>query len=129
MVLVASVVRASVYSPGPPLTQTITAALGRLGQALVMRQPTDAFGRISRLLRSRSLHLESSASFPFSLYLAVIVPCVWVLLRSMEILIFREMSISVGALLGSTVDTCSASVLRWLLTYFTHFSTCGGLGS
>ena len=58
--------------------------------ALVMRQPTYAFGRISCPLCSRSLHLESGALFPLSLYLAVIVPGVWALLRSMEKWIFRE---------------------------------------
>ena len=30
-------------------------------------------------------------------------------------------SLSVGAILGSTVDTCSASVLWWLWTNCTHF--------
>ena len=97
---------------------------GRDG-ALVMRQPTNAFGRISYPLCSRSSHLESGALFPLSLFLAVIVPGVWVLLRS----IFRKMSLSVGAMLGSTVDFCSASVLWWLRTYFTHFLRCGGLES
>ena len=62
-----------------------------------MRQPTDAFGRISCPLCSCSSHLESGALFPLSLFLAVIVPGVWVLLRSTEIWIFRGMSISVGA--------------------------------
>ena len=42
--------------------------------ALVMRQPTSAFGRIPRPLRSRCSHLESGALFPLSLYLAVFVP-------------------------------------------------------
>ena len=97
--------------------------------ALVMRQPTNAFGRISCPLCSRSSHLESGALFPLSLFLAVIVPGVWVLLRSTEIWIFQEMSISVGEMLGTTVDTCSASVLWWLWTYFTHFRRCGGLES
>ena len=67
------------------------------------------------------------AFFPLSLYLAVIIPGVWVLQRSSEIGIFREMSISVGAMLCTTVDTCSASVLWWLWTYFTHFLRCGRL--
>ena len=39
-----------------------------------MRQPSDAFGRISCPLCSRSSHLESGALFPLSLFLAVIVP-------------------------------------------------------
>ena len=34
-----------------------------------------------------------------------------------------------GAILGSTVDTCSASVSRDSLTNFTHFLCCGGLVS
>ena len=42
--------------------------------------------------------------------------------------ILREMTFFVGAMLGSTVDTCSASVL-WLWTYFTHFLRCGRLES
>ena len=94
-----------------------------------MRQPTNAFGRISYPMCSRSSHLESGALFPLSLFLAVIVLGVWVLLRSLESWIFREMSLSVGAMLGSTVDFCSASVLWWLRTYFTHFLRCGGLES
>ena len=44
-------------------------------------------------------------------------------------LVLREMSISVGAMLGLTVGTFSASVLRWLRTYFTHLLRCGGLAS
>ena len=43
--------------------------------------------------------------------------------------IFREMSLSVGAMLGSTVDTCSASARWWLRRYFTHFLRCGRLES
>ena len=39
-----------------------------------------------------------------------------------EIWILRETTFFVGAMLGSTVDTCSASVL-WLWTNFTHVST------
>ena len=74
-------------------------------------------------------HLASGALFPLSLYLTVIDPGVMVLLRSLESWIFREMSLSVGAMLDSTVDTCSASVLWWLRTYFTHFLRCGGLES
>ena len=94
-----------------------------------MRQPTYAPGRISCPLRPRCSHLESGALFPLSLYLALIVPGVWALLRSMENRIFREMSVFVGAMFGSTVDTCSAPVLWWFWTYFTHFLRCGGLGS
>ena len=82
MVLVANVVLASAYSYWSTLYTETMAASGRLGQALVMRQSTVAFGSISSPLCSRSSHLESGALFPLSLYLAVIVPCVWVLLRS-----------------------------------------------
>ena len=57
-------------------------SLGRLGQALVMRQPACAFERISCRMCSRSSHLESGTLFPLSLYLAVLVPGVWVLLMS-----------------------------------------------
>ena len=110
MVLVASVVLASAYSFWSTLYTETMAASGRLGRALVLRQSTSAFGSISCPLSSRSSHLVSGALFPLSLYLAVIVPGVWVLLYSSEIWILREMSISVGAMLGSTVDTCSASV-------------------
>ena len=46
--------------------------------------------------------------------LAVFVQGVLVLLRCLESWIFREMSLSMGAMLGLTVDTCSASVLWWL---------------
>ena len=41
-------------------------------------------GRISCPIRSRGSHLESGALFPLSLYLAVTVPGVWVLLLSTE---------------------------------------------
>ena len=40
-----------------------------------------------------------------------------------ENLILREMTVFVGAILGSTVDTCPASVLWWLLDVFHTFST------
>ena len=40
------------------------------------------FWRISCPLRSRRSHLKSGALFPLSVYLAVVVPRVWVLLRS-----------------------------------------------
>ena len=52
-----------------------------------------------------------------------------VLRRSAENWISREMSISVGAMLGSTVDTCYASVLGWLWMNFTLFLRCGRLES
>ena len=44
-------------------------------------------------------------------------------------MIFREMSLSMGAMLGSTVDTYYASVLWWLRKYFALFLRCGGLES
>ena len=56
--------------------------------AVAMRQPTDALRRISCPLRSRCSHLESGALFPLSLYLAVFVPGVWVLLMSTKIRFF-----------------------------------------
>ena len=77
----ASVVLASVYSLWSTLHTETMAAFGRLGQALVVRQPTYAFERISCPMCSRGSHLESGALFPLSLYLAVIVPGVWVLLK------------------------------------------------
>ena len=43
--------------------------------------------------------------------------------------IFREMTFFVVAMLGTTVDTCSASVLWRVWMIFTHFLRCGGLGS
>ena len=43
--------------------------------------------------------------------------------------IFREITVFVGAILGSTVATCSASVLWWVWTNCTHFPRCGGLES
>ena len=57
-----------------PLSQTTMAAIGRLGRPFIMRQPADALGRISCPVRSRGSHLASGALFPFSLYLAVVVP-------------------------------------------------------
>ena len=100
---------------------------GGWGGALVMRQPADALRRISFPLRSRCLHLESGALFPLTLYLAVLFQSVWVLLLSLEGLDFAGDSCFVGAILGSTVDTRSATVLWWLWTNFTHF--CVGADS
>ena len=40
-----------------------------------------------------------------------------------------DLSLSAGAMLGSTVDTFSATVLWWLRTCFTHFLRDGGLES
>ena len=57
----------------------------RLERALVMRQLTDALRSIFFPLRSRCSHLDSGALFPLTLYLAVIVPGVWVLLLSTKI--------------------------------------------
>ena len=79
---VASVVLASAVSLWSTLYTETMAASGRLGRCLVMRQSTVAFEIIPSPLCSRSSHLESGALFPLSLYLAVIVPRVWVLLRS-----------------------------------------------
>ena len=62
-----------------------TLCTGRLGLALVMRQPTDAIESMSCHFCSCSSHLESGALFPLSLYLAVIVPGVWVLPMSTRI--------------------------------------------
>ena len=125
MVLVASVGTGRVCFLSGPSTPTTMAVSGRLGRALVMRQPTYAFERISCPMCSRSSHLESGALFPLSLFLAVIVPAVWVLLRNTEHVFFLVMSISVGAMLGLTVDTRSASVLWRLWMNFTHFLRCG----
>ena len=108
---VASVVLASVYSLWSTVHTETMAAFGRLGQALVMRQPTYAFERISCPMCSRSSHFESGALFPLSLYLAVLVLGVWVLLMVRKLDFFRETTFFVGAMLVTTVDTCSASVL------------------
>ena len=82
-------VLASAYSIWSTLHTATMAASGRLGQALVMRQPTYAIGSISCPLCSCSSHLESGALFPLSLYLAVIVPGVYVLLMIAKIGFFR----------------------------------------
>ena len=50
-------------------TRLLPAALGRLGRALVMRQPSVALGRISCPLRSRCSHFESRTLLP--------CPCIW----------------------------------------------------
>ena len=88
-----------------------------------MRQLTYALGRISCPVRSRGSHLESRALFPSSWYLAITVPGVWVFLLSTENGILREMTISVGAILGSIVDTCSATVTLVASDVFHTFST------
>ena len=96
--------------------------------ALVMRQPSDALRRISCPLRSL-----------FTLGIWCIISVVLVsgslcsgrlgVADEYENEILGEITVFVGATLGSTVDTCSASVLWWLWTYFTHFLTCGRLKS
>ena len=76
-----------------------------------MRQPTDALGRISCPLRSRGSHLESGALFPLSLYWQSLIRASGCLLLSAENWIFWEMSVFLGAMPGSTVDTVYASTL------------------
>ena len=122
MVLVASVYWRVRILSGPPSRPTIMAASGRLGQALVMRQSTVAFESISSLLCSRNSHLESDA----------LLPCVPVSGSHCSARLgvdcenenwdFREMPFFVGAILGLTVDTCSASVLV-IMDEFHTFST------
>ena len=84
-----------------------------------------------RVGTGRGLQLTASVGSAggVTLNLAVTVSGVWVLLLSTENEILREMTISVGAILGSKVDTCSATVCWWLWTYFTHFLRCGRLES
>ena len=82
---VASVILASACSLWSTLHTVTIAASGRLGQALVMRQSTVAFERISCPMCSRSSLLESVHYFFVSLLLAVLVPGVWVLLLSSKI--------------------------------------------
>ena len=110
---VASVVLASAYSLWSTLHTVTMAASGRLGQALVMRQSTVAFERISCPVCSRSSLLESG-----TLFLRVLASgsscsgCLGVAYE-FENWILRETTFFVGAMLGTTVDTCSASVLWW----------------
>ena len=63
-------------------------------------------------LRSRGSHVKSGALFRLSLYLAVLVPCVWALLMSTENWILREILFS-WVMLGSTVDTVHVSTLAF----------------
>ena len=109
VVLVASVVLASAYSFWSTFCTDDRGSSGRLGRALVMRQPAYAFEGISCPMRA-----------PFR------SPCFWQSLFRVsgccrgvqKIVFFRVMSISVGAMRGLTVDTCCASVLWWLRAYF-----------
>ena len=126
--LVASLVLASASSFWSTTLYTETmAASGRLGQALVMRQSTVAFESIfSFVLALFALGLWCIISV--SLYLAVIVPGVWVLLMSTKIGFFGRRLFSWGQCL----------VLQWihaLRQFFGYgrishmFLRCGGLGS
>ena len=95
---------------------------GGLGEgwdgALVMRQPTTTFGRISSCVPV----LCARAVRTWNLVHYFLCPCFWQLgsgrlgiAEEYGNCFFLEMSISVGAMLGTTVDTCSsASVLWWL---------------
>ena len=73
--------------------------------ALVMRQSTNAFGRIS------SSFVQFAIGIWCNISVVLVSGNVWVLLRSTENWFLRETSNSVGAMLGTTVDTCSASGL------------------
>ena len=77
-----------------------------------MRQPTttmEEFHRVFLSLCSRSSHLESGSLFPLSLFWQSLFQGV---AFEYEYWILRETTFFVGAMLGTTVDTCSASVLR-----------------
>ena len=110
MVLVADVVLASAVSLWSTLFQTIMAASVRLGRC---PRHASAHGCSWKNFLSFAL-----AWFAFGIWyiisvvlvLAVTDTGVWVLLLCTENWIFREMFVFLGAMFGSTVDTCSASV-------------------
>ena len=89
--------------------------------ALVMRQLTDAIESISCLSCSRCSHLEYFRVHVAGSHCSGRVGVAY----EYENWNFREMTFFVGAILGSTVDTCSASVLWLLRTYFTCFALRG----
>ena len=90
------------------------AAMVRLGRGPRHASALDALRRISFALRSRCSHLESGALFPLTLYLAVIVPGVWVLLLSAEIGFF-------GRFLFSWVQNLVRQWIHALRQYFGGF--------
>ena len=102
-----------------------TSGLGPRSLAAWVKAGTGPSSCVSLRLLVEEFRRVFLRSSPLSLLLAVIVPGVWVLLRSTETWIFREMFISVGAMLCTTVDTCSSGALE----EFTHFQRCGGLDS
>ena len=119
-----------------PLTQwhaeqsLVVAELG----PVVTRQSTEAFGRISISTLwccLRWSHLEiwriiSTTSSYLTVFASVSGCCLW----STGHWIFREILESCScALVGSTVNTCSASVLGCFWTNGTYFLRRGGLGS
>ena len=77
---------------------------------------------------SRCSHLKIGALFLFDFVSgslsAVSGCCMW----NTDYWILREMTLSMGAMLGSTMDMGSATVLGFW-TYFTHFLRCGRLES
>ena len=109
---------------GPPSTPTIMADWTMPSSCVSLRMLLEEFP----VLCARVVRIWNLVHYFVVLVLAVTDTGVWVLL-SLESWIIREMSLSVGAMLDSTVDTCSSSVLWWLRTFFTHFLRCGGLES
>ena len=78
-------------SSGLPSCAVASGAAAGAGwdDALVMCQPTDALRSISFPSRSRCSHLDFGALFPLTLYLAVTVPGVFLLLLSSKIDVLR----------------------------------------
>ena len=123
MVPVADVVLASAVSLWFTLFQLIMAASVRLGRCLRHAPVYGCFleeflVHCARAVRTYFRVLVSGSHCSACLGVA----------DEYENWILRETTLFVGAMLGSTVDTCSASVL-WLWTYFTHFLRCGRLES
>ena len=88
-----------------------------------MRQSTEASGSISFLGGSSGgSHLESGAMFPIRPCIWQSLFYVWVLAVEFRIWIFREILGCFSAILGSTVDTCSATVFGVIGTNCTFSS-------
>ena len=89
------------------------------------RHSTDASGKMSlSVWLARAVCTWKHGAFfrygPLAVIVAVFGCCLWCTIG---------FSGARGAMLGSPVDTCSASASRGSLTNFTHFLCCGGLVS
>ena len=95
---------------------------------IIIWQSTEAFGRVSFPGLLALFALEIWCIISFDLVSGSYLFYVWVLLVEYSHWILREMTWSMGAMLGSTVDMGTATVLGFW-TNFTQSLRCGRLES